>query len=64
MKADAKFVRNARKQLALSQPAFGKLLGVSKRTIVRWEAGDTSPTQLERIAITSLVEQPRAELPR
>lgn len=35
-----------RKNLGLSQLEFGRLLGVSGRTVSRWETGSTTPTAL------------------
>jgi DNA-binding transcriptional regulator YiaG len=56
---DAKFVRKSRARLGLSQTAFGERLGVSKRTIIRWEQG-TQLTRRDRVAISLLVAHPRA----
>ena len=56
-RTDAKFVRHARERLGLSQPAFGELLGVSKRTVIRWEMGNSPLKRRDRIAIAMLVEQ-------
>jgi DNA-binding transcriptional regulator YiaG len=56
---DATLVREARERLGLSQTAFGKRLGVSKRTVIRWEQGENLKRR-DRVAITSLVQHPRA----
>ena len=43
----AKFVRDARDKLGMSQPAFGKLVGRGKRAIMRYEQGDELPQEVE-----------------
>lgn len=57
---DGDFVRRSREQLGLTQTEFGEQLGVSKRTVIRWEQGDTLLKRRDRVAITLLVERPRA----
>jgi DNA-binding transcriptional regulator YiaG len=56
---DAVLVREARERLGLSQTAFGQRLGVSKRTVIRWEQGEKIKRR-DRVAISTLVEHPRA----
>lgn len=56
---DAALVREARERLGLSQTAFGQRLGVSKRTVIRWEQGEPMKRR-DRVAIKTLVEHPRA----
>jgi DNA-binding transcriptional regulator YiaG len=58
--ADGEFVSQAREQLGLTQTEFGERLGVSKRTVIRWEQGDTPLKRRDRVAITLLVERPQA----
>lgn len=53
-------IRNHREQLRLSQAAFAQALGVSKRTLIRWERGDKEPTQLEMAGIHSYITALRA----
>jgi transcriptional regulator with XRE-family HTH domain len=43
----AKFVRDARDRLGLSQPEFGKLVGRGGRSIMRYEQGDPLPLEIE-----------------
>ena len=43
----ANFVKAARDKLGMSQPAFGKLVGRSGRSIMRYEQGDPLPTEVE-----------------
>ena len=44
MSIEMKF-KNSRERLGLSQEEFGRLFGVSHRTIMRWEQGKSLPTQ-------------------
>ena len=37
-------VRSIRKDLGVTQPAFAKCLGVSKKTVEKWESGDNIPS--------------------
>ena len=37
-------VKSIRKSLGVSQPAFAKCLGVSKKTVEKWESGDNIPS--------------------
>jgi len=55
IKFDAKTIAKLRKSKGLSQEEFGKLLGVHKITVSRWERGDKRPSnlalrRLERLA--------------
>ena len=45
-----------RGMLGLSQEAFAQVLGVSLRTISRWEEGVTAPSPLARARLRLLVE--------
>lgn len=56
----AAFVRAAREQLGLTQTEFGDRLGVTRKTVSRWEQGTSPLKRRDRIAITLLVERPRA----
>lgn len=47
-------LRNLRHVLGLSQERFAQLVGVSVRTIARWEAGDTIPSPLAERQLASL----------
>lgn len=37
-------IRNIRKSLKLTQNEFALVLGVSRTTVARWEAGDRAPS--------------------
>lgn len=37
-------VKSIRKDLGVSQPAFAKCLGVSRKTVEKWESGDNIPS--------------------
>lgn len=37
-------VKLIRKNLGISQPAFAKCLGVSRKTVEKWESGDNIPS--------------------
>lgn len=37
-------VKSIRKDLGVSQPAFAKCLGVSRKTVEKWESGDDIPS--------------------
>lgn len=39
-------VKSIRKDLGVSQPAFAKCLGVSRKTVEKWESGDISRPDL------------------
>jgi transcriptional regulator with XRE-family HTH domain len=54
---NADFVRAARERLGITQAEFGERLGVSKRTVIRWEQGSVLKRR-DRVAITLLIEQP------
>jgi DNA-binding transcriptional regulator YiaG len=41
-------IRSAREELNLSQEAFARFVGVSVRTIARWESGFSKPSKLAR----------------
>jgi DNA-binding transcriptional regulator YiaG len=57
---DPEFVRTSRELLGLTQAEFGERLGVAKRTVIRWEMGDTPLKRRDRVAITLLIERPQA----
>jgi DNA-binding transcriptional regulator YiaG len=42
----AKNIRSAREAQALSQEALARLVGVSVRTVARWESGLSQPSSL------------------
>lgn len=48
------FVRRARTTLALSQTAFGKLVGRTKRMVINYENGEPLPEAI-RLAILHLL---------
>lgn len=56
MSKSADFVRRARERLKLNQTEFGDLLGVSKRTVIRWEQGGPLKKR-DRIAISLVAER-------
>ena len=47
----AKFIRDARKRLNMTQPQFASALGVTKRTIIYWEQGEYAPDTRTILAI-------------
>jgi len=49
-------IKALRKQLALSQDAFARELGVSVNTVRRWEYGDRHPSSLARREIERLIK--------
>jgi DNA-binding XRE family transcriptional regulator len=42
-------IKENRKRLGLTQDALGKLLGVSKRTIINYESGDVVPVTKSKL---------------
>jgi DNA-binding XRE family transcriptional regulator len=46
MSIDSSTIRELRESSELSQEAFARLIGVSVRTIARWESGSSSPSPL------------------
>ena len=55
------FVRGTRKRLGLTQVAFAKLLGVTERTVIRWEQPGAKLKRRDRLAIEGLATQPPKE---
>lgn len=51
---NAKTIRSLRRQLGLTQQAFGSLLGLSFVSVNRWEAGKVAPTGLSLILLDLL----------
>ena len=39
MKSDADYIRSLRAKLKLTQVEFAALIGVDRRTVIRWETG-------------------------
>jgi DNA-binding transcriptional regulator YiaG len=58
----AEFARQARDRLGLSQTEFGARLGLSKRTIIRWEQGEIALKRRDRAAIRLLLSLERDPL--
>jgi len=52
----SQFVRSARSELALTQAAFAQALGVSRKTILRYENGSPVPER-SVIAIRALLDE-------
>lgn len=52
---DNESLKSLRLALDLSQERFARLVGVSVRTVARWEAGDTVPSPLAERQLDSLV---------
>ncbi|MBN3883161.1 MAG: helix-turn-helix domain-containing protein [Nostoc sp. JL34] len=50
-------IRELRQQLALSQEKFAAKLGVSLRTVNRWENGSTVPSQMALKLIEEMLEK-------
>lgn len=53
----ARSIRQLRQQLGLSQEKFAAQLGVSFRTVNRWENGHTEPSALALKQIEMLLQQ-------
>lgn len=53
----ADLIRELRQQLGLSQEKFAAKLGVSFRTVNRWENGHTAPSALALKQIEALLQQ-------
>ena len=51
-----KYFRNARERLGLTQEEFGRLFGVSARTVMRWEQGLSQPSQYQADIIAKITE--------
>lgn len=47
-------LREERQRLALTQTKLGEIAGVSKRTVINWEKGATSPTVAQLLAIVAI----------
>jgi putative transcriptional regulator len=62
------FVKELRRQLALSQEDLARELGVSYATVNRWENGLAKPSRLARAQLESfccrMVEDGRLDLPQ
>ena len=58
-KTNGAFVRTARDKLGISQVEFAERLGVTSRTVIRWEQQGSGLKRRDRIAITLMLEQPR-----
>jgi DNA-binding XRE family transcriptional regulator len=56
MNASAKFIRQARHKLGLTQTEFGEIIGKHRRTIVRYEQGEEIPPSV-RLAIEHLLNK-------
>nr|WP_298904054.1 helix-turn-helix domain-containing protein [uncultured Nostoc sp.] len=51
------FIRELRQQLNLSQEKFAAKLGVSLRTVNRWENGSTVPSQMGLKLIEEMLQK-------
>jgi putative transcriptional regulator len=51
---DAVRVRKLRARLGLTQEQFAHRLGVSLRTLLRWESGEVVPSRLASLALASV----------
>lgn len=47
----SEWIKDERKRLGLTQPAFADIAGVKKRTIIDWEKGASSPTAVQMSAL-------------
>jgi len=52
-------LKEARKQLALSQEDLARELGVSYATVNRWENGQSKPSKLARTQLNAFCERMR-----
>ena len=55
--AQAGDIKALRKKLSLSQRQFAKRLGVSKRSVIRWENGNSAPTVVVRLQLERIAEE-------
>ena len=54
-------VREARRELGLSQAAFAELIGVSPRAVKYWERGQRNPSKVAVKRIKDLTGEPWAD---
>ena len=47
------WLRDERKRLGLSQPAFAELAGTTKQTVFSWETGKTAPDAFQLAALAA-----------
>lgn len=57
-------VRELRQRLGMTQAAFSKRLGVTTRTVERWEGGKVIPKGLALAALQRLQKQAERKEPR
>jgi DNA-binding transcriptional regulator YiaG len=48
-------VKDARTRLGMTHQAFAEALGVSRRTVIRWETGESEPRPGDALLIGKLV---------
>jgi transcriptional regulator with XRE-family HTH domain len=47
-------LRDERRRLGLNQPDFAAIAGASKRTVIEWEKGSTSPSSVQLSALSGV----------
>ena len=52
-----KEIKDLRRKLGLSQKAFAKQLGVSLRTVQRWERGESKPSKMALFHLALLLKE-------
>jgi putative transcriptional regulator len=53
----AKQIKRERDRRKLSQEAFAQLVGVSSKTVSRWERGESKPSRMALEKLNALKEQ-------
>jgi DNA-binding transcriptional regulator YiaG len=59
-----KSVKTLRRDLGMTQTEFGKLVGVARNTVARWERGELGMRPTTKRLITILVEQQKGRMSR
>jgi len=66
--SDAAFVKEVRRQLAISQEDLARQLGVSYATVNRWENGQSKPSKLAKAQLEAfcakMTDQGKLNLPK
>ena len=58
---DAKEIKRFREELGLSQEQLARKIGVSLRSVARWESGEGKPSQMGLRALTGFAKKSRAK---
>lgn len=57
---DVKEIKGLRKELGLSQEQLAREIGVSLRSVARWESGEGKPSQMALRALTGFAKKAKA----